>query len=97
MFDFLSDVKKPATLQIDKSDVWLGLIPKATIHEYPVLPIHIAATMGLDKRIEMHFNRSKGKKKRFNPSRAYNDIYRAPEEANFSLTKPHTVLATLLA
>lgn len=45
----------------------------------------------------LNFRKLKGKKKRFNPSKAYNNIYRVTDEAHYALTKPHSVSATLLA
>ena len=37
------------------------------------------------------------RKKRFNPSKSYNSIYRATDETLHSLTQAHAVSATLLA
>ena len=87
----------PAGPVADKTSAFWGITPKSSNHDFPVIPMHSALTAQLANRVDTHFNRFKSKRKKFNPSKTYNKIYRATDDAHFSLTKAHTVSATLLA
>ena len=97
MFDYLPDVARPAAPVPDKSDAFGGAAPKPTGHDFPVIPLHPAVMSQLKGRIETHYHRSRSKRKRFNFSRAFNKIYRAPDDTHFAMTKAHSVSAVLLA
>ena len=102
IFDFLDGVDKPEQPVPDKAvkNWWGRSDQKSTSHDFPTLPIHRAVGVQLEGRVRSHFlqvSSGKGSKKKFNPSKAYNGIYRAPDDTHFALTKSHAVSAELLA
>ena len=97
MFGYLPDVVRPAVPVADKSDAFGGAAPRPSGHDFPVIPLHSAVKPLLNNRIDTHFHRCKSKRKKFNPSKAYNNINRAPDDTHFAMTKAHSVSAILLA
>ena len=98
MFDYLPDIEKPeSSVSNDKDPFWGSTPIKSGSHDFPVIPLHKKVKSLLDDRINIHFRKSKAKKKKFNPSKAFNKIYRAPDDTHFAMSKAHAVSAMFLA